>query len=239
MLEETVKAREKFSAPPGARRAARRPGRPHTPTASAIVPQGAFAMRANRRRAGWKGGWRVRARGSDDLGSDSGRVRRDKIYLVGFLAAGKSTMARALGSRLDWRVEDIDELIETRERRTVADIFATKGEAYFRAVERDVLRGVLPPRHVVVATGAGTFDDVENRAAINGDGTSVWLDVPWPRLLDRLPSDGRRPMASDRETMERLYQMRRLAYRQAQIRIDAASAPVEELVERTLDRLGY
>lgn len=52
----------------------------------------------------------------------------DKIYLVGFMAAGKTTVARALAERLGWRAEDIDELIEARERRTVADIFARSGE---------------------------------------------------------------------------------------------------------------
>ena len=57
----------------------------------------------------------------------------DKIYLVGFMAAGKTTVARALAARLGWRAEDIDELIEARERRTVADIFARHGEPYFRA----------------------------------------------------------------------------------------------------------
>jgi shikimate kinase len=166
-------------------------------------------------------------------------VRPDKLYLVGFLAAGKSTLARALGRRLDWRVEDVDELIETRERSTVADIFAARGEAYFRAVEREVLHALLPPRHVVVATGAGTFADPDNRAAINRDGTSVWLDVPLARVLERLPPDGRRPLAPDRETMERLYLARRAGYEQAHLRIDADRVPVEELVERTLDRLGY
>ena len=52
-----------------------------------------------------------------------GTTRTDKIYLVGFMAAGKSTVARALAGRLGWRAEDVDELIEARERRTVADIF--------------------------------------------------------------------------------------------------------------------
>ena len=61
-------------------------------------------------------------------------------YLVGFMGAGKSTLARALGRRLDWRVEDIDELIEARERRSVSEIFATHGEPYFRLAEREVLR---------------------------------------------------------------------------------------------------
>ena len=91
----------------------------------------------------------------------------DKIYLVGFMAAGKTTVARELAARLGWRAEDVDELIEARERRTVADLFARQGEPYFRGVERDILRLLLPLRHVVIATGGGTFVDQDNRAAIS------------------------------------------------------------------------
>ena len=92
------------------------------------------------------------------------------------MAAGKTTVARALAARLGWRADDVDELIEARERRTVADIFARNGEPYFRSLERDILRLLLPLRHLVVATGGGTFMDPDNRAAINLDGVSVWLD---------------------------------------------------------------
>ena len=54
-------------------------------------------------------------------------MHADKIYLVGFMGAGKSTLANALGVRLGWRVEDIDTLVEERERLTVAEIFARRG----------------------------------------------------------------------------------------------------------------
>jgi shikimate kinase len=165
-------------------------------------------------------------------------VRTDKIYLVGFMAAGKSTVARALGRRLDWRVEDIDDRIEAREGRSVASIFSRDGEAYFRAVERTVLVDLLPLRHVVVATGGGTFVDPENRALINRDGYSVWLDVPLRELIARLPADGRRPLAADREQLERLYAVRRLAYQQAALRLDAGSTAVEGLVEQVLDAIA-
>ena len=131
-------------------------------------------------------------------------MKADKVYLVGFMAAGKTTLARALGKRLDWRAEDVDERIEAREGRTIASIFAREGEAYFRTVERAVLVDLLPMRHLVVATGGGTFVAPENRAAINRDGFSVWLDVPLARVIDRLPPDGRRPLAADREQLERL-----------------------------------
>ena len=159
----------------------------------------------------------------------------DKIYLVGFMAAGKTTVARALAERLGWRAEDIDELIEARERRTVADIFARSGEPYFRTLERDILRLLLPIRHIVVATGGGTFMDPDNRVAINMDGVSVWLDVPLDELVARLPADGRRPLASDRAQMERLYAMRQAAYANAQIHIDARGAHPEAVAERIIE----
>ena len=159
----------------------------------------------------------------------------DKIYLVGFMAAGKSTVARALGRRLRWRAEDIDELIEARERRTVADIFQKQGEAYFRAAEREILKLLLPLRHVVVATGGGTFMDPENRAAINRDGVSVWLDVPFDELLARIPHDGRRPLAADRPAMERLFTVRAAAYATARIRVDASGAAAEDVADRILE----
>ena len=161
-------------------------------------------------------------------------VITDKIYLVGFMAAGKTTVARALAERLQWRAEDIDELIEARERRTVADIFLKQGEPYFRTVEREILKLLLPLRHVVVATGGGTFMDPENRAAINMDGVSVWLDVAFEDLLTRIPQDGRRPLAADRVAMERLFAIRTAGYSAARIRVDAGARP-EEVAERILE----
>jgi shikimate kinase len=165
-------------------------------------------------------------------------VTPDKIYLVGFMAAGKTTVARAIATRLGWRAEDIDELIEARERRTVAEIFARQGEPYFRAVEREILRLVLPLRHVVVATGGGTFMDPDSRAAINMDGLSIWLDVPFEEILARIPADGRRPLAADRAQMERLFAIRQAAYANARLRVDARGAHPEEVAEHILDAMG-
>ena len=162
----------------------------------------------------------------------------DKVYLVGFMAAGKTTVARALAERLRWRAEDIDELIEARERRPIAEIFQRQGEPYFRAAEREILRLLLPLRHVVVATGGGTFMDPENRAAINMDGVSVWLDVPLDELIARMPNDGRRPLAADRAQMERLYAVRTAAYSAAHHRVDASHARPEELAERIAELLA-
>jgi len=165
-------------------------------------------------------------------------VKANKVYLVGFMAAGKTTVARALARRLDWRAIDIDEVVEERERMPVADIFAKHGEAYFRIAERAALADQLRVQHVVVATGGGTFVDPQNRAMINADGLSIWLDIPLERAQARVPVDGRRPLAADREAFERLYQTRRVAYQQAHIRIDAGRQGVDALVEQLMDLLA-
>ena len=165
-------------------------------------------------------------------------MRTDKLYLVGFMGAGKTTVARALGKRMGWQVEDIDERIESRERRSIATIFSQEGEPYFRQVEREVLGELLPLRHAVVATGGGTFAEADNRAAMLADGAVAWLDLPFDRVVERVPPDGRRPLAADRDQMEQLFNRRQLAYRQAHVRIDASRAR-DEVVERLLEWVGF
>ncbi len=158
-------------------------------------------------------------------------MKTDKVYLVGFMGAGKTSVARALARRLDWRAVDVDDMIEQREHQTVSAIFARHGEPYFRASERAVLLDQLPHRHLVVSTGGGTFVDAENRALINSDGLSVWLDVPIERLIARVPADGRRPLAADRTEFQRLYHSRRTAYAQAHHRMDAGNLRIPAIVE--------
>ena len=161
-------------------------------------------------------------------------MKADKLYLVGFMGAGKTTVARALGRRTGWRVEDIDERIEAREHRSVASIFSQQGEPYFRQLERMALGEFLSLRHVVVATGGGTFVEADNRALMLADGAVAWLDLPLEHVIKRVPADGRRPLAADRAQMETLYARRQLAYAHAHVRIDA-TRPVAEVVGRLLE----
>jgi len=161
----------------------------------------------------------------------------DKIYLVGFMGCGKSTVARALARRLRWQSEDLDDLIEARERRIISEIFAEEGEPYFRAAELEMLRVVQPLRHVVVATGGGTFAEAESRALMLLDGAVIWLDAPLADLIPRIPLDGRRPLAATREQLEQLYAARTDTYRLAHARVMTSRTSVGAVVDRVLEAL--
>ena len=164
-------------------------------------------------------------------------MKADKIYLVGFMGAGKTSVGRALARRLHWKHEDIDERIERRERRDIATIFRQEGEPYFRGVERQELIGLLDVRGVVVATGGGTIVDPAMRGLMLRDGAVIWLDASLATILERVPLDGRRPLASDRLEMERLYNQRLMAYGQSHLRLDASRSSVEELVDQIVEWL--
>ncbi|MGH6927021.1 MAG: shikimate kinase, partial [Dongiaceae bacterium] len=114
------------------------------------------------------------------------------------MGAGKTTVARALARRLDWKTEDIDDRIEQRERRDIPTIFRQDGEPYFRGIEREELIALLPQRGAVVATGGGTIVDASTRELMLRDGAVIWLDAPFATILDRVPVNGRRPLAADR-----------------------------------------
>ena len=160
------------------------------------------------------------------------------MYLVGFMGAGKSTVARALAKRLHWTTEDIDERIEKRERRDIPTIFRRDGEPYFRSIEQEELVTLLPVRGTVVATGGGTMVNPIAREMMLRDGAVIWLDAPFATVLERVPLDGRRPLAADRIEMESLYNQRLMAYSRAHLRLDAGKSSVEDLVDQIVDWLG-
>jgi shikimate kinase len=165
-------------------------------------------------------------------------VKADKVYLVGFMGAGKSTVARALARRLHWTTGDIDERIEKRERRDIPTIFRQDGEPYFRSIEQEELIALLPVRGTVVATGGGTIVNPIAREMMLRDGAVIWLDAPFATVLERVPLDGRRPLAADRIEMESLYNQRLMAYSRAHLRLDAGKSSVEDLVDQIVDWLG-
>ena len=154
-----------------------------------------------------------------------------RIFLVGFMGAGKSSVGAALATRLGYRFVDLDDEISRRLGATIPEIFARRGEAVFRAAEHDELARFADIDDVVVATGGGAFCSESNRDMIHrSGGVSVFLDVPWEVLRARLVSDHRdRPMYDETGQAQRLFEERLRHYRQAMVRVslDGIEAPVE------------
>jgi shikimate kinase len=166
-----------------------------------------------------------------DPGSPDDR-RIERIVLVGFMAAGKTTVGAALARLLNWGFSDMDREIETRNGLSVAEIFARHGEAFFRDEERRVAEEISGRRRQVVAAGGGAFAAAGTRDTLRSGATVVWLRCDFDTVLARIPRDGSRPLAADRERMAHLFTEREPSYRQADVTVDAAGAGPEEVARR-------
>jgi shikimate kinase len=151
-----------------------------------------------------------------------------RIVLVGFMGAGKTSVGTALAELLGWSFADLDRSIESRAGLSIAEIFERSGEPAFRALERDAARDALRAERVVVATGGGAFAEPETRALLSAAAT-VYLECDLETLLARVPLDGSRPLAGNRETMRRLLLAREPAYRSAVVTLQASRGTPAEL----------
>ena len=164
------------------------------------------------------------------------------------MGAGKSTVGQALGRHLDWVFEDLDERIERREGRNVAEIFRDSGEQAFRRAERAALREVLEelgtgvPR--VVALGGGAFSKKENAALLKAFRLpTIFLDATveelWQRCRTQADAAGtERPLLRSWEQFSELYETRRRSYSKALLKIQTGSRPVKTIVDEIAEALG-
>lgn len=126
-----------------------------------------------------------------------------RIFLIGYMGAGKTTLGRALAKELDIQFIDLDSYIEKRLCKSVSQIFAENGEEGFRDIERRMLHEVGDFENVVISTGGGTpcfFDNIEY---MNRQGATVFLDVPVERLFIRLKiARKKRPLIMEKKDDE-------------------------------------
>jgi shikimate kinase len=158
------------------------------------------------------------------------------VFLVGFMASGKSSIGQELARRLGWDFVDLDTRIESRERQTVPEIFRDRGEPGFRLAETSALRDLLTgslEQDSVVALGGGAFVQERNRELLRPWPT-VFLEAPAAELWQRSLTDGiERPLRGDPEQFARLYAERLPFYRQA-----AVVAAICVLIEAALQLGG-
>jgi shikimate kinase len=165
------------------------------------------------------------------------------VFLVGFMGAGKTSVGQVLGRILGWQFDDLDDLIQAREGRSIETIFRDSGEAEFRRAEHDALRQLLTeldtsPR--VVALGGGAFVQPENAKLLDeAKFPSVFLDAPVDELFHRCQMQPvERPLRRDQDRFRSLYETRRASYLKAFVRIDTAGKNLEMIAAEIATYLG-
>ncbi|SFF82283.1 shikimate kinase [Novosphingobium sp. CF614] len=169
------------------------------------------------------------------------------IVLVGMMGVGKSSVGKRLASLLDCRFVDADEEIERSAQMTIAEIFETYGEAYFRDGERRVIARLInqstgePGGCIVIATGGGAFCNPETRALILDKAITVWLDSEIDTLIERTARKDHRPLlkqGNPREILARLRSEREPYYSQAPIHVLSSSGPHVQTINKVLQGIS-
>ncbi len=164
--------------------------------------------------------------------------RTPGLYLVGFMASGKTTVGKALADELGWPFCDLDREIESAQGRTIAQIFEELGEASFRDLENEAIRHrvakVEGGHPCVVALGGGAFVQSRNWELIQNNGITIWLDCAIERIRQRLGSDATRPLAANRNGLGPLLEDRRPLYSRADFRIEVDCDDAQQIVNKIL-----
>lgn len=149
-----------------------------------------------------------------------------RIFLIGLIGSGKTTLGKKLAEALKVPFIDLDEYIVRKELKSVSEIFADKGEGYFREKEAKYLREICNLKDGVIATGGGAACFHDNMTVMNVSGITIFLDVPLETLTDRLwhqPQREQRPMIAGKtkdelgKFLEELYAKRISFYKEAKL----------------------
>jgi shikimate kinase len=180
-------------------------------------------------------GGRIEENARQALDAARRRRRPSRIYLVGFMASGKTSVGRRLAQRLAVPFVDLDEEIERVSGRTIRALFEESGEPAFREREAEFLAATDALPAAVVATGGGAFAQEGNRRRIARLGTSVLLDASLETVRARLSGKTDRPLFQTVEQLERLFAQRAPFYRMADVRVGlSGTETVEDAADRVL-----
>ena len=150
------------------------------------------------------------------------------IFLCGFMGCGKTTVGKLAAKKFGVSFYDSDDLIVESQGMTIPEIFAQKGEPYFRQVEADIIRS-LCGKKAVVACGGGAMLNPDSAAAAAESGEVIFLEVDFETCYERISGDSNRPIAasSTKEELEARFNARRDIYlKHSTIHIDSSGSPM-------------
>lgn len=159
-----------------------------------------------------------------------------RLFLIGYMGSGKSTLGQTLASKLKYDFIDLDKFIEKEYHQTIPEIFASKGESEFRAMENNSLKKLIEKENVVIACGGGTPCYFNNMEIMKNNGITVYIKLSVDKLVGRLlVAKEKRPLIENKtETELRSFVSRQLEkredfYHQAQYTVKGKDLNVDEL----------
>lgn len=163
----------------------------------------------------------------------------EKIYLIGFMASGKTTVGKILAEKLGWHFIDIDDVIEKRKGMSINEIFSIYGEKYFRELEKEVLLNFIPFEKVVVSVGGGLPVYFKNMELMLQTGFTVYLEVNEQVLIDRLKNKSeleKRPLVNknSEENLLNILRERKNIYEKAHEIVKCNSRTPAEIAEEII-----
>lgn len=164
--------------------------------------------------------------------------QKKRVFLVGFMGSGKTTIGKLLAKKLKIPFFDIDTEIELREGLTIPQIFSLKGEPYFRQLEFEVLKNIVSQNEeFVIATGGGLGANPEAMDYMKKQGVVIWLDLDFEKFKKRTSKDINRPLLKlNEKELFALFQKRKEIYKKAHFHIESQRSP-EETVKKILEVL--
>lgn len=163
-----------------------------------------------------------------------------RIYLTGFMGAGKSAVGGKLAKLLGCPFLDLDAAVEERAGMSIPAIFDRQGENAFRDLEHECLKGTSGMANAVIATGGGLVTFERNREVLQELGTTVWLHPSFATIVGRLSKKGReaRPLFRNESEARKLYRERLPAYRTADLEIEiGARESIGQVTKRIAQQL--
>ncbi len=151
------------------------------------------------------------------------------VFLCGFMGCGKTTVGKIAAKKLGCTFCDTDDMIVEDQKMSIPDIFAQKGEPYFRKVEAEIVKSMCG-KPAVVACGGGAMLNPDTAAAAAESGAVVFLDVDFETCYERICDDKNRPIAassSKEELRERFNARRDIYLRHSTIQLDSSGSPME------------
>lgn len=179
------------------------------------------------------------------------RTLPERIFISGFMGAGKSTIGKALAQKLEQDFWDLDDFIEQEAGKPISAIFEQEGEQAFRQKEQAAVLDIIRQKKGVIALGGGTLQNQHLLDHIKVNGLLVFIDTPMDKIISRIEGDKNRPLLLDetgsmkpktklKEDLQKLYEKRLPFYEQAEVTVQSTAYETrEKLVNGLVKKIRY